>query len=330
MSKLGDNANVDMLVGDIYGGDYPKIGLKGSTIASSFGKVIKIPPEERKTKFKQQDIARSLLYLVSNNIGQIAYLNAQAHGITRIYFSGFYISGHPITMNTLSYAVSFWSKGKIKANFLRHEGYLGAIGAFLHDPPATAKLAAFTENFSKIEIVPSNGLYAVGSLEEFATELLPFPLLADAVTYNPDTSKLTLDPNLQAYWIDLLDANLHYLIELAIERNPESRPRAENFEIMYRRHLQELRQKPTAYGPLTVRSLLNLREQCLRQMGFNDIFGEVKQQENTLALKVVGAMFDAQDSIESEEELVETLLFNIMGGNMLDWYIVEMKSYLSL
>ena len=110
-----------MLVGDIYGGDYNKIGLKATTIASSFGKVIKTPPEERKKKFKQQDIARSLLYLVrldlldfflfnrlctpSNNIGQIAYLNAQAHGITRIYFSGFYISGHTITMNTLRYRI---------------------------------------------------------------------------------------------------------------------------------------------------------------------------------------------------------------------------------
>jgi len=28
-----------MLVGDIYGGDYSTIGLKSSTIASSFGKV---------------------------------------------------------------------------------------------------------------------------------------------------------------------------------------------------------------------------------------------------------------------------------------------------
>lgn len=32
---------VDMLVGDIYGGlDYPKIGLSSSTIASSFGRVV--------------------------------------------------------------------------------------------------------------------------------------------------------------------------------------------------------------------------------------------------------------------------------------------------
>ena len=25
-----------------------------------------------------------------------------------------------------------WKIGKVRANFLRHEGYLGAIGAFLH------------------------------------------------------------------------------------------------------------------------------------------------------------------------------------------------------
>lgn len=39
--------------------------------------------------------------------------------------------GHPITMNTLSYAINFWSKGSIKALFLRHEGYIGAVGAFM-------------------------------------------------------------------------------------------------------------------------------------------------------------------------------------------------------
>ena len=39
LSTKGDNKNVDMLVGDIYGGAYNKIGLKATTIASSFGKV---------------------------------------------------------------------------------------------------------------------------------------------------------------------------------------------------------------------------------------------------------------------------------------------------
>lgn len=72
---------------------------------------------------------RLLFYYYSNNIGQIAYLNAQQHGLKRIYFGGFFIRGHPITMNTLSYAIDFWSNGEMKALFLRHEGHLGATGA---------------------------------------------------------------------------------------------------------------------------------------------------------------------------------------------------------
>jgi type II pantothenate kinase len=38
-------------------------------------------------------------------------------------------------MNTLSYAIKFWSKGEKHAYFLRHEGYLGAVGAFLKRKP---------------------------------------------------------------------------------------------------------------------------------------------------------------------------------------------------
>ena len=86
LADKGDNSSVDMLVGDIYGQDYQKIGLKSSTIASSFGKVFRkgarsdsseaevdaeVPVEE-KPSFKAEDISKSLLYAISNNIGQIA------------------------------------------------------------------------------------------------------------------------------------------------------------------------------------------------------------------------------------------------------------------
>ncbi|KAF9245687.1 pantothenate kinase [Melanogaster broomeanus] len=135
LSEEGDNAAVDMLVGDIYGADYSKLGLKSTTIASSFGKVFKNRGEgkeeiERGT-FKAEDISRSLLYAVSNNIGQIAYMNAEKYGLDRIYFGGCFIRGHAATITTLSYAIRFWSKGTKRALFLRHEGFLGAIGAWI-------------------------------------------------------------------------------------------------------------------------------------------------------------------------------------------------------
>ncbi|CAR29060.1 ZYRO0F18194p [Zygosaccharomyces rouxii] len=161
-TREGDNSNVDMLVGDIYGNDYGKIGLKSSNIASSFGKVFQnrrnsvsrpnstssalsnnhshaagpsttshAEIANRNKRFKNPDICKSLLYAISNNIGQIAYLQAKVHNIQNIYFGGSYIRGHLTTMNTLSYAINFWSQGTKQAFFLKHEGYLGAMGAFL-------------------------------------------------------------------------------------------------------------------------------------------------------------------------------------------------------
>ncbi|KAI9808585.1 MAG: hypothetical protein M1825_003734 [Sarcosagium campestre] len=165
MADRGDNSAVDMLVGDIYGSDYGKIGLKSTTIASSFGKVFKMkrhaeaeaedggglangdreetqqlegadgPVSGRGHAFTGDDISRSLLYAISNNIGQIAYLQSEKHSLKHIYFGGSFIRGHRQTMNTLSYAIKFWSKGEKEAYFLRHEGYLGAVGAFLKRQP---------------------------------------------------------------------------------------------------------------------------------------------------------------------------------------------------
>lgn len=146
LSERGDNSTVDMLVGDIYGPvGLNHLGLKASMIASSFGKVLRrdqgnqepegdstVPLHERRLrKFNQEDICRSLLYTISNNIGQIAHLNAEKYNIDRIYFGGCFIRGHPATIATLSYAIRFWSQGRRRAYFLRHEGYLGAVGAWI-------------------------------------------------------------------------------------------------------------------------------------------------------------------------------------------------------
>lgn len=60
--------------------------------------------------FKDADIAKSLLISISNDIGQIACLNAKIHGLNRIIFGGYFIRGHPMTMHTITYAINYWSK----------------------------------------------------------------------------------------------------------------------------------------------------------------------------------------------------------------------------
>lgn len=219
LASQGDNSKVDMLVGDIYGTDYGKIGLKSTTIASSFGKVFRkkrqaeneaedsgglgghhhypngpeSQPQEPQPESKEigdlphpgethpssspsssqpfspADISRSLLYAISNNIGQIAYLQSQIHGLSHIYFGGSFIRGHPQTMNTLSYAIKFWSKGAKQAYFLRHEGYLGAVGAFLKRQPRNwGRRGSFEEAAMELRLRARTKSAAAASTEKRA------------------------------------------------------------------------------------------------------------------------------------------------------------------
>ena len=132
LAEKGDPTKVDMMVGDIYGEDsdaLEKLGLTADIVASSFGKLVS--KEDPAKGLTQEDLARALLSLVTNNIGQVAYLNAKLHKTPRIYFVGSFLRHNMISQRRLSYAIDYWSKGEMEALFLEHEGYFGALGAFL-------------------------------------------------------------------------------------------------------------------------------------------------------------------------------------------------------
>ena len=238
MSSRGDNRNVDMLVGDIYGSDYPSIGLKASTIASSFGKVWQKNDSNKRPAANQEDICKSALLMVSNNIGQIAYLNARYYNINTIYFGGSFIRGHADTMRTISYGVDFWSKGEMKgtptmcvalllltlylALFLRHDGFLGCLGALLagEDTVSSKQYGSFMENFSRSRSVSAQPVHYFGVLDrcehaallfELLTRLsrssmpellVPFPLLSKPSEYVSSTVSLE-SPELREQWLDI-------------------------------------------------------------------------------------------------------------------------------
>ncbi|KAK1857468.1 hypothetical protein I4F81_000085 [Pyropia yezoensis] len=197
LTKAGDNAAVDMLVGDIYGAEgYGALGLSPDVIAASFGKVTMRRDEDGRgggghrgvyaaaldlyravaravigtlylwagvlaalpgvgraaraagldallaaeplantrlaRHFHAPDVALSLLRMVSYNIGQVAVLNARLLGLHHVYFGGNFVRDVPYTMHAISYAVGFWSDGDTVARFLKHDGFLGAVGAFLN------------------------------------------------------------------------------------------------------------------------------------------------------------------------------------------------------
>ncbi|GMR53245.1 hypothetical protein PMAYCL1PPCAC_23440 [Pristionchus mayeri] len=134
LAEKGDHRQVDSLVSDIYGGDYNHLGLAAEVIAGSFGKCSSLNVRKEQglaENAREEDVAKSLLLMISNTIGQMAFLYSNRFEMKRIYFGGFFIRKHPISMRTLSYAINYWSKGSCEALFLKHEGYLGAVGSFL-------------------------------------------------------------------------------------------------------------------------------------------------------------------------------------------------------
>merc|ERR1712129_372221 len=110
----GDATRVNMLVRDIYGGDYEQCNLPGDLERVQMG-----------------DIARGLLDVIAMNVAQLAYLNAMRFKITRIIFAGNFLRQNDLSMAMISYAIHYWSQGVMKACFLKHEGYFGSIGVML-------------------------------------------------------------------------------------------------------------------------------------------------------------------------------------------------------
>lgn len=134
----GDSTAVDMTVGDIYGpAGYAQFQLRADTVASSFGRIgggqrsAPTAASSATARPRDEDMARALLFMITQNLGQVAYLNAQRVGTNRIYFSGNFLRRNETACKQLAYAIDFWSKSAVQAQFFRHEGYFGALGALI-------------------------------------------------------------------------------------------------------------------------------------------------------------------------------------------------------
>ncbi|XP_028250878.1 pantothenate kinase 2, mitochondrial isoform X2 [Parambassis ranga] len=117
MASQGESTRVDKLVRDIYGGDY-----------ESFGNMMS---KEKRESVSKEDLARATLVTITNNIGSITRMCALNENIERVVFVGNFLRVNTLSMKLLAYAMEYWSKGQLKALFLRHEGYFGAVGALL-------------------------------------------------------------------------------------------------------------------------------------------------------------------------------------------------------
>ncbi|EFJ47392.1 hypothetical protein VOLCADRAFT_61514, partial [Volvox carteri f. nagariensis] len=368
LSVRGDNSSVDMLVGDIYGGrDYASIGLSATTIASSFGKVV--TQDKSLADYNPADMCLALCRMVAYNIGQLAHMNAVRHGIKRIFFGGFFIRGHPYTMETISYAIRFWSKGEMAAMFLRHEGFLGAVGAFLKVHPIMGVgggvRARFVERFSMG--APLTGGAVVGpairdvsekvkwvekfvgeggqgkapvSLSDFAFHGLPrflstsflglgnmsIPLSLQpqhlppppSVTSLP-TSPPTSLPAPQLFSPPPTHASPQHTPPPNTRLPPTHASPQHTPSRAFGAHLDRLQSEPGCYGALGLAELFTMREECLREFGFGDVYRLDKQRENAAALAVLPDLLRELDAEEPLSSRLLSLVEGVLAANIFDW-----------
>ena len=121
LCEVGNAANVDILMSDIYGNTEAS-----ETVAVSLGKVALT-----EGTFEKADLARSLLNMFAYNVGNIAYLVTRLQQVSTIFFAGNFIRNHHYTMDRITFAVDYWSNHLVRPLFLEHDGYFGVIGARL-------------------------------------------------------------------------------------------------------------------------------------------------------------------------------------------------------
>ncbi|CAB4067436.1 coaW [Lepeophtheirus salmonis] len=313
LASKGDHTNVDLLIKDIYGEGKHNLDLGPEVIASTFGKLIW---NVDKSKFSEADLARSLLFLISNDICQIASLYALLHQVKTIYFGGFFIRHHPLSMHSIDYSVNFWTKGMVRAKFLRHEGYLGAIGAFLKGAEELqTSNYSWTENYfgsTSLSWKSSNAntINIPHNLEidRFERILYHCPLLEDPKNYIPDTVDLSRDSDAREYWLKCFEeslgkfANRAEQSEEALDQETEKKikARSRRFQEEYLKKLKDFSTRPFAFG--------NLTDPYLKQ----------KTLENDQAFELFEALLYQIEGMKPVDAH-ETLARGILAGNVFDW-----------
>ncbi|KEP60135.1 UNVERIFIED_CONTAM: fumble protein [Hammondia hammondi] len=105
---------LDLKVGDLFGDAAGSRCLPADTLASSFGRLYLMTSQEDgnllRKNLRKEDVARSLIHMVSYNLGYLAYLVGTAHGVRRIFFAGKYINNHEFTMESITHGVNFYMR----------------------------------------------------------------------------------------------------------------------------------------------------------------------------------------------------------------------------
>jgi type II pantothenate kinase len=94
--------------------------------------------------------------------------------------------------------------------------------------------------------------------------------------------------------------------------------RATGFREKFSSRLELMGSQSCAFGNLTVRSILDMREHCLTEFDFHDVYLRQKQLENKQALALLPEHLGRLAGMEWEQRQ-EALALGFLAGNVFDW-----------
>uniref|UniRef100_A0A8R1I1D2 4'-phosphopantetheine phosphatase n=1 Tax=Caenorhabditis japonica TaxID=281687 RepID=A0A8R1I1D2_CAEJA len=338
----------DIFIKDIYGDRASNFGMDPHLLASSFGRVTRGEANRRTDDFDDQsknNAILSLLRMILYNVSQLAYMISEISNVQRVFFNGFLVRNRPIVMKTLSFACNYWSSGKLRAYFLRHENYTTGLGAFLENfPKADLFWKEYCSGSTALgRFVPVAPLETGFQTQTFALKCTnfkaePFSLLADK-DGKPDTIDFNKDSEARNFWIEILDKTVADMSKLAMESQKncstqkELKSRSEDFASEFLKMLTLIKEHPVAYGNSNARNMLEVREQILQQKKFDDIYVQKKHDENCTALaelpSILAIIDNLKDSGKNDKEVLEYVSRGLLAGNVFDWgakAVVQMMS----
>jgi type II pantothenate kinase len=159
----------------------------------------------------------------------------------------------------------------------------------------------------------------------------PLSSTPDAAPPAAAAAVVVVEPRAElVYWVDVLDAQVGQTVAKAVASDgggPDAERRGGALGAALRAHFARLRRDPAAYGAMALSGVFELREECVREFGFGDVYRLDKAAECAAALGALGAHLAeldgaaaaAADPAAQPAAALEALVGGALAANIFDW-----------
>jgi len=146
------------------------------------------------------------------------------------------------------------------------------------------------------------------------------PLIKNPDQYRPFLHDLATDTQAREYWLDHFEKHTSTLEPLLVEPGgiAKKHPAVDSFVRDMLCLINDMRQHPENFAPLTILALDVHRQDLLTKYGFDDPYESIKTRENQAAIRLYPKLINELAGHQNDEDLLLTLVKGIFAGNIFD------------